>query len=536
VAILFAASLLFLTGNTAGADDKAIEDLKARLDRLEKQNEELRTKLSDKAPAPLAGPYTPEAMGHQLPVTTADVPQQDNATGLFLNDGNSWPLKSPPAPPPPPAPVPNYPPGATMGGAPGAPQVSDNPGSLQQFIRESLTVTHQGFGTLRLYGFLRGDLDGASNRFADIQNPFFVLPKDANFRTGGNNVSLGSGNDPNYSLYPRLTRMGVDYFGEPIEALGGARVSGRFETDFLTIDPDPNPGVPNVESRQLIRLRLAYVQVQKGGFTFLIGQDWDIIAPLLPTINDNTTMWNAGNLGDRRPIMKILYDWKVSDNTVVQIQNGIYLPDAINNRDLDNNGFRDAEDKVLPGYQGRLGVITQSWVCGEKIIGGVWGAYAESHTNTPIGLSRRTAFNSSVVGCDLRLPIVAGLTFQGELFTGRDLDDLRGGAGQGVNTFLGREVAASGGWCELVARPCTWYQAAVGITTDNPVNGDVVGIPNGVNANGGRTKNGAWYVSNRFFLGKGLTVGADYTSWTTDYLAYQPGHATLCKFFVQQNF
>ena len=42
--------VVLLSGASAAADDKAIEELKARLDRLEKQNEELKKKLEGKQP------------------------------------------------------------------------------------------------------------------------------------------------------------------------------------------------------------------------------------------------------------------------------------------------------------------------------------------------------------------------------------------------------------------------------------------------------------------------------------------------------
>jgi hypothetical protein len=37
---------------------------------------------------------------------------------------------------------------------------------------------------------------------------------------------------------------------------------------------------------------------------FVAGQDWDVIASVIPTINDNTLQWFCGNLGDRRPMLE----------------------------------------------------------------------------------------------------------------------------------------------------------------------------------------------------------------------------------------
>jgi hypothetical protein len=348
-----------------------------------------------------------------------------------------------------------------------------------------------------------------------------VLPQDVRFRTGPANVPAKE-HDPNYSLYPRLTRAGLEYYGQPIDLLDGAVPSGRVEIDFLSVNPGGS------ESRPLLRLRLAYAQVKYDEWTFLAGQDWDVIAPLIPTINDNTLQWNNGNLGDRRPMFKLLWDHDLGGGAVLQFQNAAVLANALDPNDLDGNGYRDNEDSALPGYEGRLGVILPSGLvpC-EKVIAGVWGLAAEEVTNTPIG--GRTHFSSHGFGADLRLPLAECLTFQGEVWHGANLDDFRGGIGQGVNRTTGQEIEATGGWAELVYRPVSWYQGSLGFSFDDPVDGDLPAV-------GGRKLNYAWYVGNRFPLGSGLTVGLDYENWTTEYTGFHKGNASWVKLFVAQAF
>ena len=43
---------------------------------------------------------------------------------------------------------------------------------------------------------------------------------------------------------------------------------------------------------------------------------------------------------------------------------------------------------------------------------------------------------------------------------------------------------------------------------------------------GGRTLNYAWYVGNRFPVGSGVTLGADYENWTTEYNGFNKGNAS----------
>jgi hypothetical protein len=110
------------------------------------------------------------------------------------------------------------------------------------------------------------------------------------------------------------------------------------------------------------------------------------------------------------------------------------------------------------------------------------------------------------------------------------LDDYRGGINQGVNTFLGEEIKAWGGWAEFIVKPVEWYQLAVGGTLDNPRNGDVRGtaLP--------RTYNWTYYFGNRFPVGGGLTFAVDFEFWRTGYLGAEEGVAERIEFWMMQVF
>jgi hypothetical protein len=115
---------------------------------------------------------------------------------------------------------------------------------------------------IKLYGFLRLDMDFDSQHPNNTQIPFFITSPDvrANGTTNGD-----------YSIHPRLTRLGIDYTGPQIAKLGNARLSGKLETDF------ENGGS---ESRQIIRIRHAYLRLDWKEASLLAGQTWDIVSPL----------------------------------------------------------------------------------------------------------------------------------------------------------------------------------------------------------------------------------------------------------------
>ena len=351
-----------------------------------------------------------------------------------------------------------------MGGLPPVPKFIEEGNSLHDVVEQNMTVRLRGGGLPRPYGFARGDLDISTHLFNDIQNPFFLLPGNASFRLPASTISVDP-NRPNDSLYPRLTRMGVEYYGLPIQSLDGAVAHARTEIDFLT----SNPGGP--ESRELLRLRLAYAQITSHDWSLVVGQDWDIVSPLIPSINDNTLQWNAGNTGDRRPQAKILWDHDFGDGHRLQIQNGIALMDAINTVDRDADGVRDNEYSGIPGYEGRVGVVVPRWVEGKKATAGGWGLWGRQRTT--ILIAGQDIFDLWGYGMDVHVPLSEHFTLRGECFHGSNLDDFRGGIAQGVNPVTGRTINTTGGWAELVTQPVKWYQNSVGYSVDDPENADI---------------------------------------------------------------
>jgi hypothetical protein len=146
---------------------------------------------------------------------------------------------------------------------------------------------------IKLYGFLRLDIDIDSQRANNDQTPLFITSAD---------TRIGKPNAGDFSMHPRLSRFGIDYSGPRIAALGDSKLSGKFEVDF------ENGGS---ESRQIIRIRHGYLKMDwDHQVSILAGQTWDVVSPLFPTVNNDTLMWNAGNVGDRRPQLRLAWEPK----------------------------------------------------------------------------------------------------------------------------------------------------------------------------------------------------------------------------------
>jgi hypothetical protein len=356
---------------------------------------------------------------------------------------------------------------------------------------------------------LRLDLDIDSQRPNNAQTPLFINSEDPR---------LGKASAASFSMHPRLTRLGIDYTGPHISELRRAKLSGKLEIDF------ENGGT---ESRQVIRIRHAFAKISWKDVSILTGQTWDIFSPLIPTVNNDTAMWNAGNVGDRRPQIRFAYDPHIGSGNLSLI-GGVGLTGAIDSQDLDANGFRDGEESGRPDIQARVGYSRPLWVKDQTASVGMSGSYGWLSTTQPVTPTARTRFRSQIVNVDYKLPIAPILSLRGELWWGRNMGDLRGGSGQSINPLNGREIHGRGGWSELSLRLRSYWSVHPGFTTDDPVDADI--------PLGGRVRNRVLYIGNRISPDASFTFGADYLRWKTNFKGFSRGLDNRINIFVQYGF
>lgn len=352
--------------------------------------------------------------------------------------------------------------------------------------KPSLPVATASKEKVSVYGFVRTDVISDSQApNPNSQTPFYIESPD--------NPGFSSG-DRRFSMHPRLTRLGFN-FAETGQSIKGWDVSGKLEIDFQGGGP---------ESRANPRFRHAYAQLKRGDMALLIGQTWDLISPLFPSPNDDTLMWNAGNLGDRRAQVRYTHDRKGDPITFAV---GLGLSGAVDSKDLDMNGVRDGEASGAPNIQARL-----AWRSRNATVG-VWGHSARERTSAAVGGERK--FYGRSLGIDAALALSTAIDLRGELWEGENLSDFRGGIGQGVNVTTGREVESKGGWIELGIATSPRHRLAFGGTVDDPKDSDL-------SANA-RTKNSSAYVHNRWSLSPSVDLGLNFLSWSTDYKGRRRG-------------
>lgn len=372
----------------------------------------------------------------------------------------------------------------------------------------------------KLYGFARLDLQFDDSRPNNTQTIGWILSEDSAAPAG---VGAGGHNKEDFTMHPRLTRLGVDINGGTLDGLGNPTVTGKVEVDFF------NNGLSGQsESRSALRMRHAWLKMAWDRVSLLAGQTNDVISPLFPIVNSDLVMWGAGNLGDRRPQLRFEYAPPSSETGFIA-QAEVGLTGADDNSDLDSPGtfgagYRDGETSGLPTLQAR---VAQRFAVGEgKAEVGLWAHRAWENPDTSFAGEGR--FDSDAYGIDFNFPIYKDIVgFKTEWWTGKNVDDVRGGIFQGINRTTGDEISSKGGFAEVSYKVGDHLTTYVGWSNDNPDNEDVGAQ--------GRAENVIGYGALRWSY-KPLSFGLEYLHWTTKYVGLDDGTDNRVVGFLQYSF
>jgi len=347
---------------------------------------------------------------------------------------------------------------------------------------------------VQFYGFIKGDASYDNSR--TTSGNFVVWADRENARK----------NDDEFNLTANQTRLGFNINGPKDN---GMETSGKVEIDFY--------GNYAAENKAKIQMRHAYLQMAwpDSGLSLLAGQTWDVISPLNPSTLNYTVLWDAGNIGYRRPQIRLTKDHLLSGETSLKFQGAIARTVG---RDVLGAGATSetGEDAGFPTLQARVGA-TFPWLAAGATTVGVSGHIGkEEYDTTATGDNRD--FDSWSINLDALQPINKWMTLKAEVFRGENLNTYFGGIGQGVRavkngsgTVIGydREIESKGGWCALAMGPCDEWRFNVGIGIDD-VDADDVN-------EGDRTLNRAVFGNAIYAFNKHAEVGFELSHWRTDY-------------------
>ena len=340
---------------------------------------------------------------------------------------------------------------------------------------------------IQLYGYLKLDSAYDSSR---INN--------GNYAQWAESESTND-NDDQFNMTANETRLGLLINGPDN---GGMKASGRVEVDFY--------GGGN-ENKANLMMRHAFFKLDwpEDRFNIIAGQTSDVISPLFPTTVSYSVCWWTGNIGYRRPQIRLTKELGFETGGFLKLEGA--LARTIGRDNVALAGTTDSgEDAGIPSLQGRASLTLPMFGAEEATIGlsGHWGE--EEYDIAPNGQDKE--FRTWSLNLDYTQPVCNKMTIKAELFKGENLDAYLGGIGQGV-TLTGtnqyEEIGSKGGWIAASLGPWENKSFNVGIAVDDVDSGDT-------NV-GGRTLNRSVFGNVICALDEQTDVGFELSHWRTEY-------------------
>lgn len=377
--------------------------------------------------------------------------------------------------------------------------------------------------TVRFYGTLLLNISTAGTAQVGQDVPLWPLP-------GSSNVTFPDGTTKRAGLVhdtiftARQSILGLQVTSaKPLE---GWTTSGLVEIDFYGSRP-VDPGLqPQDRVLNQPRLRRAYLQLDKGTWKIVAGQDKMIIAPLDPISLSHVAIplgASAGDLWAWLPQLRVENRQKFGATTTL-FQIGILRPSfgdqrlgdqgALNGNAVDSTFSGFGERSGQPFYQARMALSHP--INGRNATVGAGAHYGREQVG-----AKRT-IDSWAFTVDATLPVSSRFIFRGEGFVGSNLVPFDGGIIQGVgfvaplvntsNVILTpakiSKIGAGGGWVEGIV-PLTLDNKNVfyaGAGTDDPRDRNLLpGSP--------RSKNSFVWASYFRKLGPDVTAAVEWSFW-----------------------
>jgi hypothetical protein len=327
----------------------------------------------------------------------------------------------------------------------------------------------------------------------------------------------GQRNDDQFDTTANETRLGVRLRG-PEE--GRHQTSGLIEVDFYGDGP---------ENRARLQMRHAYLQLHwpEDDLTLVAGQTWDLISPLNPVTLNYSVAWWAGNMGYRRPQLRLAKGIDLGDGRRLLLQGA--LARTIGDDSLIGNGDT-GEDAGFPSIQGRMAYTFPGREARPTTLG-VSGHWGEEECDAD-GFDHGQDIESWSLNLDADVPLCETVALKAEVHAGRNIDAYAGGIGQGmvVTTDQGGFINATGatgtvfdadaidtrsGWAALAFGPYERWSFHLGGGVEEVDEDDVPA--------GARLRNRAAWTNAIYQIDAATWTGLELSSWRTSYLGAENG-------------
>lgn len=343
-------------------------------------------------------------------------------------------------------------------------------------------------------GYFKADLIYDRTRVNSGDYALYILERDP----------LDAPDDDVTSITARETRFGVDFSWTENDI----RTDAKLEFDFYGAGAAPS-SLNAMENKSVPMLRHAYVKLTKGYWSLLAGQTSDIISPLVPKTANYTVLWDQGNIGYRRPQVRISATGDLSDSGQLTAAAGLFRTLG---GDIDGDRIDDGADAGFPTVQGRLAMSSKIRERGTLELG-VSGHYGTEDYWTGTTTKSVASWSGNF---DLRVAPCERTELMVELFVGDNLGTYFGCVGQTINPML-TEIGSRGGWAELSFRAtkCLLLNAGYGI--DNPENDDFVIPADELKVRGFIGRNSSLFASLMYDLTSTVTTMVELSWLETTY-------------------
>ena len=336
---------------------------------------------------------------------------------------------------------------------------------------------------IQLYGYVKADASYDTSR-TTTGNYIVYVDSEATNR-----------NDNEFNLTANQTRFGVKING-PGESK--VKTSGLVEFDFYG---------GGAENKPQPVMRHAYLRMEwpEAKFDILAGQTSDTMSPLVPETLNYTVLWDAGNIGYRRPQIRLTKGFGLRNDTSLKLEGAVAR--TIGRTSPAPLTSESGEDAGFPTLQGRVST-TFPFVGKKTATVGFSGHWGREEYDTAVDGTHQD-FDSWSINLDVSAPVNDWLTVKGELFNGENLGTYFGGIGQGVNTTAMNEIGSKGGWVAATLGPWGKSRFNVGYGIDDVDSSDVT--------NGSRALNRCMFGNVIYSVNKNTEVGLELSQWQTDY-------------------
>ncbi len=338
---------------------------------------------------------------------------------------------------------------------------------------------------IKVYGFLKLDatLDDSKTNNPDA-------PKYAS-------LEAATDDESQFAMTAMNSRIGFKYYGPENDNVS---VFGNVELDFYDTASD---------NSQKPRMRHAYFMLKFASCELLAGQTWDIFGPLgSSSLNTNGWLWYAGNVGFRRPQIRLTKHHKLGENSKITKQISINRNIGITNG-VGAGAVNTGENSGCPLAEGRIAYSFSTF--GKFSTIGIAGLYGVEKYNRNNGVDESSYdVPESAVGLDASIVLGAKLSFKGELFQGTNIDSLLAGLGQGINTTTEDGIATTGGWAQITVKTCCNGSLNLGYGAEELDKDDL--------NSGNRLKNAIIFANIICYVNDDVKIGAEYANFQTDYI------------------